>query len=322
MIRGANRPFFTHAPLSSRRAVRATSGVHAASTNDPKEIQRKRRYLSILPPFFSRSTTLEELGEGVWGMVQPLQVFGQPDIRLRMVVARLEDDTLALVGPVAPSEEVREMINQLGLTVSHIIIPNTSPEHFIYAPAMAKAYPGAALWVPPGFFQGRGLPLPGRSLMFSKTRKTHRCFELGKDPIPLSQNSTFGRPLFEAITFEVPILIEIGVYFPQQRSLVMADSAICLSNADPEYSNMSAFSINIAKQLGVWNRLGTLTKPVYEKYPEAGASWVRKVVQTCENRGGLDQILPLHGSIPSYQNLIPSTHTALDLFKSCFDFIE
>ena len=306
-----------------RKAVRVNA---KGSGNVVIETNQKRRYLSILPPFFSRSTHLEEFGEGVWGLVQPLKVLnGKPDVRLRMVVARLEDGTLALVGPVAPSEEALDLIKGLGSSVGHIIVPNTSPEHYIYAPAMANAFPQATVWTPAGFFQGRGLPFPGRGLMFANTRKTHPCFELGVDPLPVLNNpdsANFGRPLFEAITFEVPILIEIGIYFPQQRSLVMADSAICLSDTDPEYSNMSEFNVKLAMRLEVWNRLGTLTKPVYQKYPEAGASWVRRVIETCEERGGLAQILPLHGAIPAHGEDDLNGETAMDLLKSCFDFIQ
>ena len=43
----------------------ATSADLAAA-----DLAASRRYTSFLPPFFSRATTLEALGEGLWGLTQ------------------------------------------------------------------------------------------------------------------------------------------------------------------------------------------------------------------------------------------------------------
>lgn len=50
-------------------AVAATSPP-ATTAVDPAD----RKYLSLLPPFFSRATRLEEYGPGLWGLVQPLKL--------------------------------------------------------------------------------------------------------------------------------------------------------------------------------------------------------------------------------------------------------
>ena len=38
----------------------------------------------------------------------------------------------------------------IGRPVGHIVLPNGSPEHWYYGPAMAAAFPNAMVWVSPG----------------------------------------------------------------------------------------------------------------------------------------------------------------------------
>jgi hypothetical protein len=57
-----------------------------------------QRYLSLLPPFLSRPTRLEEHGPGLWALVQPLPIPGQFDVRVRMTIARLDDGSLLVKG--------------------------------------------------------------------------------------------------------------------------------------------------------------------------------------------------------------------------------
>lgn len=88
------------------------------------------KYLSLLPPFFSRPTQLEEkFGAGLWGLAQPFNLLGI-DIRLRMTAARLPDGSLLLISPVAPTAELLGHVAALGGAVRHIIVPSSSPEHW------------------------------------------------------------------------------------------------------------------------------------------------------------------------------------------------
>jgi hypothetical protein len=48
-------------------AAAAAAGDPAAAADD---LAASRRYTSFLPPFFSRATALEALGEGLWGVTQ------------------------------------------------------------------------------------------------------------------------------------------------------------------------------------------------------------------------------------------------------------
>jgi hypothetical protein len=89
-----------------------------------------RKYRSLLPPFFSRATTLEEYDkDGLWSMTQPFNLLGL-DIKLRMVIAWLPDGSLLLVNPIAPTPELLEKLAGLGGEVKHILLPSASPEHW------------------------------------------------------------------------------------------------------------------------------------------------------------------------------------------------
>jgi hypothetical protein len=90
-----------------------------------------RKYLSLLPPFFSRPTRLEQFGPGLWGLTQPLKLepISSFDIQLRMTAARLPDGSLLLVSPVAPTGEMLAQLAGLGGRVAHIMLPSSSPEH-------------------------------------------------------------------------------------------------------------------------------------------------------------------------------------------------
>jgi len=51
---------------------------------------------------------------------------------------------------VAPTAELLAALQRIGGRVSHIVLPNTSPEHWYFGPAMAAAFPDATLWLAPG----------------------------------------------------------------------------------------------------------------------------------------------------------------------------
>ena len=55
-----------------------------------------------------------------------------------------------LNSPVAPTGEVLKALKDIGRAVGHIVLPNGSPEHWYFGPAMAAAFPEATVWVAPG----------------------------------------------------------------------------------------------------------------------------------------------------------------------------
>jgi Domain of unknown function (DUF4336) len=293
-------------------AVQQTEEITTPSTSNAKvtissplsddQIQESRRYFSLLPPFFSRTTICEQISEGLWSLAQPLKPPGQADIRLRMVAARLDDGNLLLIGPIAPTAETMQILKQLGGEVTHVIVPNTSPEHWFYAPALADALPQARFWFCPGFFEGKGVPLPGRSLFFGSQRARGQCATLGVDALPSELQGQV-----KTILFDVPFFLEAAVCLPRHQVLLLADTAICLSADDPEYASSN---VKMAEKMGIWDRLGPITRVVFERYPQQGKAWVEAVLSEC---GDWDVVVPAHGSAPVQNGRIA--------FKDCFNFL-
>ena len=306
--------FISKAPLEEEVVevcISASDSVQAPIDN-ATALKESRKFLSILPPFFSRETTLEELAPGLWSMVQPLRPPGQADIRLRCTLATLSNGTLALIGPIAPTQEFLDMITSFNKgPVSHIIVPNTSPEHFLYAPAVANAFPEASLWVCPGFMEGKGVPLPGRSLLFGGARNRGQIKSMGVDPWPAELEGEL-----EAVVFDVPFFMEAALCLTKHRTLMLADTAICLSASDPEYANLPSTGLALAKQIGLYDRLGPVTRVVFEKYSEQGKAWVNNVLEKCD----FDMIVPAHGSAP-VGTRGDGGSSAKAAFKDCFDFL-
>lgn len=290
----------------------STSSSDLVPTDNATAIQESRKYFSFLPPFFSRETTLKELAPGLWAMAQPLKPPGQADIRLRMTIATLSNGSLVLSGPIAPTPEVLQMIKSFNVgPVSHILVPNTSPEHWLFAPAMANAFPEATLWTVPGFMEGKGVPLPGRSLFFNGARDRGQIKYIGVDPWPVELQGEV-----DAVLLDVPFFLEAALCFTRHRTLMVADTAICLSASDPEYANLPSTGLALAKQIGLWDRLGPVTRIVFEKYSDEGRAWVNNVLEKLD----FDIIVPGHGSAP-VGTRGDGGSAAKQAFKECFDFL-
>jgi hypothetical protein len=259
-----------------------------------------RKYLSLLPPFFSRATRLEEYGPGLWGLVQPLKLdFAKFDIQLRMVATCLPDGSLLLVSPIAPTAEALSLLAGLGGRVSHIVLPSSSPEHWFYGPALSNAFPDATVWVVPGLLEGKGLPVPFLGQMTASMRP--RCKALGVDQLPAELQGQVESELLTA-----PFFIEAAVVLPQHGALLLADTGFKLDAA--EYGYISSGNIAAAEKAGVWDRLGPITRIVFEKYPKEGRAWCDALLAK-----EWHTVIPAHASAP--------VRDGRAAFKSCFDFL-
>ncbi|PSC74690.1 isoform 1 [Micractinium conductrix] len=280
----------------------ATPTPQQQHQGDPASLAASRRYLSLLPPFLGRATDLEELSPGrLWALTQPLKLDWQAfDIRLRMVVARLPDGNMLVVSPIAPTQEALAQLAQLGGAVRHVVLPSSSPEHWFYGPALCAAFPDAAVWAVPGLLEGKGLPFPFFQQYMGGVKP--RCRVLGVDPLPAELQ---GQIETEVLT--APFFIEAAVILPQHGALLLADTGFCMSAA--EYGHLGAGNIKAAKKVGVWDRLGPITKVVFDKCPEQGRAWVDAILA----RQTWDTVVPAHATAP-----IRDGRAA---FKACFDFL-
>jgi len=89
--------------------------------------------------------------DAIWHAQQPLR-FGPLNISTRMTVVRLDDGSLWVHSPIAPSAPLLEAIARLG-RVRDVVAPNRS-HHLFFGPFI-DAQPGCRGWIAPGLAQKR-----------------------------------------------------------------------------------------------------------------------------------------------------------------------
>lgn len=117
-----------------------------------------RSYRQTVPTLFaplygndSRETRLTTVvPDTLWTLEQNLAL-GPLETPLRCVVIKLEDGSLWVHAPLAPTEEFFSMIESLG-EVKHLIVPTYALEHKIFAKDALARWPESKLWVAPGQF--------------------------------------------------------------------------------------------------------------------------------------------------------------------------
>ena len=128
----------------------------------------------LLPlyPYGRRRTLVRELIAGRLWSFEQVQGVWYVAVPIRMLVLRVREGLL-LYAPVAPTAEVRAQLHQLEERhgpVCTIVLPTASGlEHKLPVPAMARAFPGAQVWVSPKQWSFP-LPLPPAWLGFPASR--------------------------------------------------------------------------------------------------------------------------------------------------------
>src|SRR5262245_7111014 len=98
-----------------------------------------------------RRSPPRQLAENLWVVERPQNFYGLP-VGTRMTVIRLADGRLLLHSPVALDPDLRRQLDAIG-RVCFAVAPNRV--HHLYAGEVARAYPGARLWVAPGLERKR-----------------------------------------------------------------------------------------------------------------------------------------------------------------------
>ena len=138
-------------PDASRAAVLEPSAAYENGISKPDA--GRAFYEVILPPVQNRATVRTaigrgENGDGMWGFEQ-LLLFANVSATIRMTVVRLQDGTLWVNAPVAPTGECLALLRELG-DVSHIVLPVSALEHKAFFGPFVRSFPRAQTWVSPG----------------------------------------------------------------------------------------------------------------------------------------------------------------------------
>ena len=122
-------------------------------------------------------------------------------------------------------------------------------------------------WVIPGFMKGAGVPLPGRSWLFRGPKDRGVLREIGVD-------SGWPDSLDHAL-FSVNLFAEAAIYVKSAKAVVFSDLALKLDcENDPEYHSVNKW---IAKQVGIYNEVGAITRVVLEEYEDEARDFLSEV---------------------------------------------
>eukprot|EP00435_Cladocopium_sp_Y103_P056870 s640_g19.t1 len=98
-----------------------------------------------LGPVFARRTVRTQIGDGMWTFEQE-QKLANIAVNVRMTAIKLEDGSLWVHNPVAPTEECNALLRELGLPVKYIVLGSAQYEHKIFVAPFARRWPDAKVY--------------------------------------------------------------------------------------------------------------------------------------------------------------------------------
>lgn len=202
------------------------AGLH---NEDPRSWSWPWWPLLPLYPYGRRRTLMRELvPDRIWSFEQ-LHGVWYVAVPIRMTVVRVEDGLL-LYAPVPPTPEVlqglRVLEERIG-PVRAIVLPTSSGlEHKLPVPAMARAFPGAAVWVS-DLQWSFPVRLPSALLGFPKERTR----VLGRDGFPYPEQLRWV-PL-GPLDLGLGTFLELACVDQATGSLLVTDALVAISPTPP-----------------------------------------------------------------------------------------
>lgn len=185
----------------------------------------------LLPlyPYGRRRTLVRELIPGrLWSFEQLIGVW-YVAVPIRMSVLRLEQGLL-LYAPVAPTAEVLAALRQLEREhgpVRTLVLPTASGlEHKLPVPAMARAFPGAQVWITPQQWSFP-LRLPASWLGFPPAR-TRVLFEQG-----LPHGEELDWRCLGPLDLGLGTFLEVACLHRASGALLLTDALVAIPSQPP-----------------------------------------------------------------------------------------
>ena len=185
----------------------------------------------LLPlyPYGKRRTLVRELIAGQLWSFEQLQGVYYVAVPIRMTVLKLREGLL-LYAPVAPTAEVRRALAQLeqqhGPVLSIVLPTSSGLEHKLPVPAMARAFPGAQVWVTPRQWSFPvPLPLAWQGFPMGRTRV---LFEQG-----LPHGDELSWCALGPLDLGVGTFMEAACLHKSSGSLLVTDALISIEREPP-----------------------------------------------------------------------------------------
>lgn len=143
---------------SGRRgcALKATEGCDepAVAQSEQFNALNGRTYFNItgfpfpLGPLFQRRTLRTRVDDGIWTFEQEQSLLNV-SVNVRMTAIRLEDGTLWIHNPIAPTRECVALVNELGYPVRYIVLGSAQYEHKVFVGPFSRRWPEAKVYTVP-----------------------------------------------------------------------------------------------------------------------------------------------------------------------------
>jgi len=123
---------------------------------------KERFFNPVWYPYFARKTHMEKLtfpSSSLFGGKPPTDMwmleqaigFLNISVNIRMTAVRLEDGSILVHNPIAPTGECLDMVRSLG-DVKHIVLGSTALEHKFFCRSFVDKFPQASFYACPGVF--------------------------------------------------------------------------------------------------------------------------------------------------------------------------
>ncbi len=202
----------------------------------------------------------------IWYTEQPLRFFGL-EIGARMTIVDISGEgELLLHSPILPNDGLLSEINNLG-TVKHIVAPNLL--HHLYVGHWKEKYPNANLYCCPGLERKR------RDIKFDTIIEQDKTYAWSK---VAQHHIVQGTPKFNEVVF----------FFPQHKTLLVADLGIHIHESSPFLTRCIFKAMGMFKKFG-WSKL---EKRFFIKDKKLFETSARKILEW-----DFDNILLSHGKL-------------------------
>jgi len=158
-VHGVSRGVVLRAAAAAA-ATTTTRGANAGSNAASDARAFDQTFPTLFLPFIGRGskvTVKRELArDKLWALEQNIEL-GPLETTLRCVVARLDDGSLWVHAPLAPTREFFEMVESCAIdgsagSVKYVVVPTYALEHKIYTKDALARWTEAALFAAPGQF--------------------------------------------------------------------------------------------------------------------------------------------------------------------------
>lgn len=179
----------------------------------------------------------------MWALEQSLEL-GPLESPLRCVVIRLNDGSLWVHAPLAPTEEFFELVESCADgpdSIAHVVVPTYALEHKIFAKDALSRWPQANLWTAPGQFS---FPIRSVPDVYVWGRSASGVLNDSDEAVSSAEIPWIDEIQYETLTagtfnvgFSQQKFFETAFYHKSSKTLIVTDSLAQVQTTTPELND-------------------------------------------------------------------------------------